>query len=142
MKKRVFSILWWYLVSAALSVLLLENAAAAAVSKSSTSKRNNKSKLLSSDKNGLGKDDESSKAGEEDVTAIVKGGGDIIPIPDHLSNSDYEHYSYQENEFEDLPHEYDYEDDYPFNTGKHNKQVYYIVNTHNSCTLNRLKIDV
>lgn len=109
---------WWSLVIAALCVVQLDLFEAAAATKTSTSKRNDNLKLINSDKNVYGKGDKSLEAGDG---GIVKGGGDIIPIPDHLLNTDYEHhYAYEDENIEGFSHEYDeYEDEYNHNTGKH-----------------------
>ena len=122
MKKRILSILWWwFLVVTALGVVIFDMFDVAAAAKSSISKRNDNSKLISSDKNVYGKGDKSLKAGDGDIDGVVNGGGDIIPIPDHLLNSDYEHqYSYEDENVDGFSHEYsDYEDEYHHNTGKH-----------------------
>ena len=117
MKKRILSMPgWWFLVTATFCAGLFDISDASAIAMSSTSKKNDKSKLLSSDQNMYGKGDKSIKAGGGDIHASVKGREDIIPIPDHLLNSDYEHqYSYEDGNIEG----YDYEDDYHYNSGKH-----------------------
>ena len=119
MKKRMFSILWWwYMVLTALCAVEFDLFNAAAAPKSSTSKRNDNFKSIQSDKSNLFRSsDKSQQTGDGDNGSITKGGGDIIPIPDHLLNTDYEHqYSYEDENIDGYD---EYEDQYHLNTGKH-----------------------
>ena len=131
MKKRMFSILWWwYVVLTALCAVKFDLFEAAAASKSSTSKRNDNLKLLQSDKSKVYRSsDKSQQTGDNDF----KGGGDIIPIPDHLLNTDYEHhYSYEDETIEGYD---DYEDQYHLSTGK--LKVYFYIRNGYSILLTR-----
>ena len=127
MKKRMFSILWWwYVVLTALCAVEFDLLDAAAAPKSSTSKRNDNLKLIQSDKSKVYRNgqDKSHQTGDSDNDFIAKGGGDIIPIPDHLLNTDYEHhYSYEDETIEGYD---DYEDQYHVNTGKLNVHFIFI----------------
>ena len=119
MKKRMFSILWWWsLTITALCIVKFDMLDALPDAKSSTTNRNDKLKLLSGDENNVyGKGDKSIHASVGDNAGISKGGGDIIPIPDHLLNTDYEHhYSYEEETADDYS---DYDDEYHHSSGKH-----------------------
>lgn len=108
---------WWYVVLAALCSVKFDLFEAAAAPKSSTSKRNDNLKLIQSDKSKVYRNgDKSHQTGDGDNGLIAKGGGDIIPIPDHLLNTDYEHhYSYEDETIEGYD---DYEDQYHLNSGK------------------------
>ena len=89
---------------------------AAAAAKSS-SQRNDKFEVLPNGEKSYTneKSDKSQQAGDNNNGAL-KGGGDIIPIPDHLLKSDYDHhYCYDDDSLEGYD---DYQDEYHLNSGK------------------------
>ena len=118
MKKRMFSIMWWWSLTFALfcAIRLDLSDAAAAAKSSSSSQRSDKFEVLRNSDNGYSneKSDKSQQTGDDNNGAL-KGGGDIIPIPDHLLKSDYDdhHYSYEDEHIEGYD---DYE--YHLNSGK------------------------
>ena len=122
MKKRFLSILWkWLWIASALCVVNFDIFDTAAAAKSSISKTNDNSKLISTQKNLYGKGgDKNIKAGDSDKHGTGIGGGDIIPIPDHLlNNDDAHHYTYEDENVDYLSQEYEnYDDDYHHNSGK------------------------
>ena len=121
MRKRMLNVLWWWtLTFALLCAIRLDILDAAAAAKSS-SQRNDKFDILRNGEKGYSneKSDKSQQAGDDgdNNNGALKGGGDIIPIPDHLLKSDYDHhYSYEDGEH--LGSYDDYEDEYHLNSGK------------------------
>ena len=111
---------WWSLAFASLYAIKFDMLDAAAAAKSS-SQRNDKFEVLRNGEKSYTneKSDKSQQAGDDgDINnGALKGGGDIIPIPDHLLKSDYDHhYSYDDDEH--LEGYEDYQDEYHLNSGK------------------------
>ena len=115
----MFSIMWWWSLTFALlcAIRLDLSDAAAAAKSSSSSQRSDKFEVLRNSDNSYSneKSDKSQQTGDGNNNGALKGGGDIIPIPDHLLKSDYDdhHYSYEDEHLEGYD---DYE--YHSNSGK------------------------
>ena len=110
---------WWSLTFALLCAIRFDlSDAAAAAKSSSSSQRSDKFEVLRNSDSSYSneKSDKSQQTGDGNNNGALKGGGDIIPIPDHLLKSDYDHhYSYDDDSLEGYD---DYQDEYHLNSGK------------------------
>ena len=123
------SVLWWWSLTFALlcSIRLDISDAAAAAKSSSSTQRNDKFEVSRNGDKSFSNEnsDKSQQAGDDgdNNNGALKGGGDLIPIPDHLLKSDYDdhHYTYDEEHLENYD---DY--DYHLNSGKNSFYQKYV----------------
>ena len=125
---------WWSLTFALLCAIRFDlSDAAAAAKSSSSSQRSDKFEVLRNSDNSYSneKSDKSQQTGDDNNNGALKGGGDIIPIPDHLLKSDYDdhHYSYEDEHLEGYD---DYE--YHSNSGKNLYLYLYFIFTYYCCS--------